>query len=76
MSLLEQKMSVGSQDIYFVVEEVPGNVPPRVPEIFCKVPWFALEGSSVSCAHRLKSHRIKIALLMGGTLSKTETNGF
>ena len=30
----------------------------------------------VSCARGLKSHRIKIALLMGGTLSKTEINSF
>ena len=36
----------------------------------------------MSCARRLKSHRSsklraqKIALLMGGTLSKTEINGF
>ena len=30
----------------------------RVPEMFCKVPWFAPEGSCVSCARRLKSHRI------------------
>ena len=36
----------------------------------------SVEGSSVSCARRLKSYRIKIALLMGGTLSKTEINGF
>ena len=40
------------------------------------------EGSSVPCARRLKSHRSsklraqKIASLMGGTLSKTEINGF
>ena len=54
----------------------------KVPQgqMFCKVPWLALEGSSVPCARRLKSHRSsklraqKIALLMGGTLSKTEIN--
>ena len=39
--------------------------------MFCKVPWFALEGSNVSCARRLKSQRSsklraqKIALLTG-----------
>ena len=27
----------------------------RVPDMFCKVPWLALEGSSESCARRLKS---------------------
>ena len=41
-----------------------------------------LQGSNVSRPRRLKSHRSsklraqKIALLMGGTLSKTEINGF
>ena len=50
----------------------------RVAQMFCKVSWFALEGSNVSCDRRLKSHRgsnlraQNIALLMGGTLSKTE----
>ena len=50
--------------------------------MFCKVSWFALEGSNVSCDCRLKSHRgSKLRaqnnnLLMGGTLSKPEINGF
>ena len=45
--------------------------------MFRKVPWFVLEGSNVSCARRLKKLRAqKIALLMGGTLSKSEITGF
>ena len=46
----------------------------RIPHGFHKAPHCSTKG--VSCARRLKSHRIKIALLMGGTLSKTEINGF
>ena len=47
-----QRFHTGSTNLH--------NVPPRVPEMLSKVPWFALEGSIVSCARRLKSHRIKI----------------
>ena len=46
----------------------------KIPHGFHKAPQCSTKG--VSCARRLKSHRIKIALLMGGTLSKTEINGF
>ena len=55
-----------------------------VPQRFhkCSARLRALEGSNVSCARRVKSHRSsklraqKIALLIGETLSKTEINGF
>ena len=46
----------------------------RIPHKFHKAPQCSMKG--VSCARRLKSHRIKIALLMGGTLRKTKINGF
>ena len=46
----------------------------RIPHGFHKAPQCSMKG--VSRARRLKSHRIKIALLMGGTLSKTKINGF
>ena len=42
----------------------------RIPHGFHKAPQCSTKG--VSCARR----RMKIALLMGGTLSKTEINGF
>ena len=45
-----------------------------IPHGFHKTPQCSSKG--VSCARRLKSHRIKIAMLMGGTLSKTEIHGF
>ena len=55
----------------------------RIPHGFHKAPQCSakgsrnvLQGSSVSCARRLKSHRIKISLLMGGRLSKTEIHCF
>ena len=60
----------------------PGWLEVRFHEGSTRVSWFALEGSNVSCARRLKSHRSsklraqKIALLMGGTLSKTKIYGF
>ena len=46
----------------------------RIPHGFHKAPQCSTKG--VSCARRLKSHRMKIALLMGGTLSKTESMVF
>ena len=46
----------------------------RIPHGLHKAPQCSTK--RVSCARRLKSHRIKIALLVGGTLSKTEINGF
>ena len=49
----------------------------KVPQSSARIPQAPqCSTKGVSCARRLKSHRIKIALLMGGTLSKTEINGF